>query len=38
MNGKTVNGRVNLAIGDKIKVGKTEMLFTITDEDKQPIL
>ncbi len=38
VNGKTVNGRVNLAIGDKIKVGKTEMLFTITDEDKQPIL
>ncbi|KAJ8601544.1 hypothetical protein CTAYLR_005217 [Chrysophaeum taylorii] len=29
VNGKIVSGRVNLAVGDLIKVGKTKLLFTI---------
>jgi len=32
VNGKTVSGRVCLAIGDIIKVGKTKILFTVIPE------
>jgi pSer/pThr/pTyr-binding forkhead associated (FHA) protein len=38
VNGKTTSGRVTLKIGDRIKVGKTDMLFTILDESGEPIL
>ena len=38
VNGKSVQGRVCLAVGDVIKVGKTKILFTIIPEgSEEPI-